>query len=696
MPYQDQQEKTTAVSRGETLVGKVIAGKYLVLSQLGRGGMSSVYKAEQQLLRKVFALKMLHPHLLVDNNAVVRFRQEASAAINLSHPNIITIFDFDIWEDRPFQVIDYLDGVSLSEEIKRKGGLPLERLLPIWKQIARGLEHAHNKNVVHRDLKPSNVMLTQPAGQPDFVKILDFGIAKVLPTEGQAIEQLTQTGEIFGSPSYMSPEQCLGNKLDTRSDIYSMGCLMYESVVGKPPFSGESVMGTIRKHLEEPVPEIGPYIVDPNAAQQMEYILARAMAKDPDQRYQSMKELVADLESLEKRKRAPWLTTLRRRWQTAQLRSGQKRHRMPGKVVAAIVCSCLLIASLAIFALVQPLLASVPAYQPIDCPTFTPEFTAGSEFMAQHPEIQIVEDALTSNASRIGNKRRKAQRLRDAAAADARCGNFGEVVRKCRAITQIVADLQKEDNSATEQQIYESLDGAELNRGKLLADFASIGDGCYFAEPPALDYALKFYSLAETQLRDNAKGIDRRLKMKMADLKVRQGEWASALKLLKMARGLELREAFPATMFKVDFGENEGINDRAVFKTLIGMSAEKLGQFGLAQHAWQSAGAEWRRLSHDADSDVAGQYADSAIQSYFHQALCCEADGSPQDAERILQTDVLPAFTAATPKYRTNMPAVLMELSQVQQKQGKWWDALYTSWQAHYRASMSEKREKSQ
>jgi eukaryotic-like serine/threonine-protein kinase len=229
--------------------GSVFADKYEIGEALGSGGMSTVYRAQHLFLDKVVAIKLLNQQLASDASAVQRFQVEAKAAYELDHPNLLGVYDFGLSTDgQAYIVMDYLEGESLADIIKREGTVDLARALPIFLDICSGLAHAHDKGVLHRDIKPSNVMLVIGARGKLTAKIVDFGLAKVY--DDSALK-LTQTGEIFGSPLYMSPEQCRGLPLDFRSDLYSLGVLMYETLSGRVPIMGTSVYDTFAKKLSE-------------------------------------------------------------------------------------------------------------------------------------------------------------------------------------------------------------------------------------------------------------------------------------------------------------------------------------------------------------------------------------------------------------------------------------------------------------
>ena len=258
-----------------------------------------VYKANHLLMDRIVAIKMLKAHLVTNPQSLKRFQQEAKAVSYLMHPNIVAVFDFGVSPDaQPYLVMDYLDGINLTELIEQQKHLEVQRSIRIFLQVCDALAHAHQKGVIHRDLKPSNIMLVKTKDQDETVKIVDFGIAKLMPWAEKEFQKLTQTGESFGSPVYMSPEQCLGEKLDIRSDIYSLGCLMYETLVGSPPHLGKHVLETMYKHLnEQPLPP-STIMHDPTFPGSLERIVLKALSKQPADRYQSMTELKTDLEQV--------------------------------------------------------------------------------------------------------------------------------------------------------------------------------------------------------------------------------------------------------------------------------------------------------------------------------------------------------------------------------------------------------------
>lgn len=283
-----------AHNQTDKLIGTIAADRYEIIARLGQGAMGTVYKAKHTSIGRFFALKTLNAHIAADERSLKRFEAEARAMSVLTHPNLIQISDYGKTADGiPFFVMEFLDGISLSERIAKSGPLPLEPALPLFAQIADALEHAHAKSLIHRDLKPSNIMLI--GENLDFPKVVDLGIAKLV-SEGRGGDsqnlQLTMTGEIFGSPLYMSPEQCQGNQLDARSDIYSLGCVMYEAMSGRPPFKGKNVAQTIYQHMHETAARI-TYLSD-----DMSELIMQCLAKEPEMRPPSMAAVRERLRSI--------------------------------------------------------------------------------------------------------------------------------------------------------------------------------------------------------------------------------------------------------------------------------------------------------------------------------------------------------------------------------------------------------------
>ena len=264
---------------------RIYSGRYELTHLIARGGMAQVYRAMDRQLERPVALKVLFPELSVDRTFVERFRREAQAAANLSHPNIVPVFDWGEDDGSYFIVMEYVEGRPLSAVLRDPEPLPPRQIATIGAGVAAALAFAHRHGVVHRDVKPGNVLIT-PDGD---VKVTDFGIARAMNTE----ESLTQTGAVMGTAAYFSPEQAEGKGVDSRSDIYSLGVVLYEMAVGRPPFTGDSPVAVASKHVRD-MPVL-PREANPSVPPALEAVVMKAMAKNPDDRYGSAEELRADL-----------------------------------------------------------------------------------------------------------------------------------------------------------------------------------------------------------------------------------------------------------------------------------------------------------------------------------------------------------------------------------------------------------------
>lgn len=275
---------------GEELApGALIGGRYLIVEAISGGGMGRVYKARHQLMKRTIAVKTLLPSMVASGAALKRFQQEAEALSSLSHPNILSVFDFFIAEDgQPYLVMDYLEGTNLDQVRQDEGPMSAERAQRVFCQACSALAAAHAAGIIHRDLKPSNIMLVKHGVVADNVKVIDFGIAKIITAEDGSSEQLTATGEVFGSAQYMSPEQCRAQHPDARSDIYSLGCVMYASLTGKPPFIADDPIQCMYKQVnEEPAP-FPDSVICPT---ELKNVVFKALKKNPAERFQSMEEM---------------------------------------------------------------------------------------------------------------------------------------------------------------------------------------------------------------------------------------------------------------------------------------------------------------------------------------------------------------------------------------------------------------------
>lgn len=288
MPDQDIEIKIKA---GEP----ILDSRYVLGERLGQGGMGAVYKATQTTTGRAVAVKVCSDAL--DDNARKRMEQELVAIRSLHHPNLVGLIDFGYDEaGRPFLVEELLQGETLAQMIARKKFLDQDTIIEIFAQICQGLAHVHEKGFVHRDLKPSNIMVTQSTTGETHIKIIDFGIAKF----SQHTQGLTRTGEVIGSPLYMSPEQAQGLKLDSRSDIYSVGCMLFEAATGRPPFLGESPLQTLMLRMHEDPPpfiSVSPYAV---LEREFEQVVRRTLSRDVKDRYQTCAALNGDLRCLQR------------------------------------------------------------------------------------------------------------------------------------------------------------------------------------------------------------------------------------------------------------------------------------------------------------------------------------------------------------------------------------------------------------
>lgn len=276
-------------------VNTILAGRYELLEKIGAGGMGTVYRGRHIEIGREVAIKVLYPDQSADDREIQRFKQEAKLAATLSHGNVGAVYDFgETPEGFLFLIMDYIHGPNLSQELRANGPMEDVKAIPLFIQIASGLAHAHRRGLVHRDLKPSNIMLVSD-GPTRHAKIVDFGIAKAL---GEHEQGLTKTGELFGSPLYMSPEQCAGQPLDGRSDLYSLGCVMFETLSGKAPFKGETIVQTIFKHMNEDPEALNVVRPGINISPELENIITTCMQKSPDRRFQNADDLVAALEGL--------------------------------------------------------------------------------------------------------------------------------------------------------------------------------------------------------------------------------------------------------------------------------------------------------------------------------------------------------------------------------------------------------------
>ena len=264
--------------------GSKINDRYQIIKTLGEGGMANVYLAHDEILDRNVAVKVLRGDLANDEKFVRRFQREALSASSLSHPNIVEMYDVGEDDGGYYIVMEYVDGKTLKQVLKQRGKLSVTEVVDIMLQVTDGMAHAHDAYIIHRDIKPQNIMIL-PNG---VIKITDFGVATALNST-----QLTQTNSVMGTVHYLPPEQANGKGSTIRSDIYSMGIMMYELLTGKVPYKGESAVEIALKHLKEPIPSIRKEI--PSIPQSIENIILKACAKNPKNRYSDARSMHEDL-----------------------------------------------------------------------------------------------------------------------------------------------------------------------------------------------------------------------------------------------------------------------------------------------------------------------------------------------------------------------------------------------------------------
>lgn len=281
----------------DPMVGTLFCDRFQITEVLGGGGMGMVYRATHLMMQRSVAIKILHTKMIGNADALKRFKVEAHAASNFSHPNILNVHDFGVSnQGQPYMVMDFLEGINLTTLLDAEKQIPVSRAINMFLQMSSALAHAHSKDIIHRDVKPSNIMLVEFEGRREFVKLVDFGIAKVLNPSTPEAENLTRTGEVFGSPLYMSPEQCQGKKLDARADIYSLGAVMYRVVSGKPIFESTDPLETMFRQVSEMPAGFAKVCPELQIPPRLEAVIFKCLAKDREHRYQSMNELKDELE----------------------------------------------------------------------------------------------------------------------------------------------------------------------------------------------------------------------------------------------------------------------------------------------------------------------------------------------------------------------------------------------------------------
>jgi len=279
-----------------SLVGQTIAGRFELLDLIGEGGYGEVYRAVQVSMDREVAIKVIHPHLAATPGVSERFSREAVVASKLTHPNSVVYFDFGEVDGLLYLAMEFVKGKALSDLLAAEGPLPVSRTAHIALQVLGALREAHNQRMVHRDLKPANILITTRAGDPDFVKVIDFGLAKIVrgPADSKPPgDGLTQTGAIMGTPAYMSPEQIRGEDLDGRCDLYALGIILYVCLTGRKPFMGGTPVETAARQLTDPIPTLRP--LNPSVPETMELLVMSLLAKDREHRPADADEVAAVL-----------------------------------------------------------------------------------------------------------------------------------------------------------------------------------------------------------------------------------------------------------------------------------------------------------------------------------------------------------------------------------------------------------------
>ncbi|HVU02223.1 MAG TPA: serine/threonine-protein kinase [Polyangiaceae bacterium] len=288
----------TEARGSDPFIGReILGGEFRILQRIGTGGMGSVYKAEQPEMSRMVAIKILHPKLTNRQDLVARFRREARAMAQLSHPNTVKVFNYGELDDGSLYIVmEFLEGRNLNRAVKREGPMTVDRAIPILIQVCGALQEAHQMGIIHRDLKPENIFLSKQMGMDEYPKVLDFGLAKV--TEQQmrpGSVNLTQEGMVFGTPEFMSPEQAQGQTLEATSDIYSLAVILYEALTGKLPFDARSPMEFIQKHVVDPPIPLSERVPGLKFPKGLDDVIGKALEKEPGRRYQSAIEFAAAL-----------------------------------------------------------------------------------------------------------------------------------------------------------------------------------------------------------------------------------------------------------------------------------------------------------------------------------------------------------------------------------------------------------------
>lgn len=632
----------------ENLVGHTLSDRYALLALIGMGGMSAVYKAKDIKLNKPLAVKVLLPHLMANPISHQRFQVEAQAASSLSHPNLIVTHDFGVTPDgRPYLVMELLDGLSLSDLLKREKRLPLERAVPIFIQICDALSHAHAKGVLHRDLKPSNVMISPASGGIDFVRLLDFGIAKVMPQEGAESMGLTRTGEVFGSPNYMSPEQCSGSKVDPRADIYSMGCLMYEVLSGRPPLVGENIMETLLKQMNDPPPDfksVDPDLVVPH---QMELIIFKALAKNPNERFPSADVLGEALRAFQQNVTVLLLKKIQDRFQVIKLKIRPLKKRE--KILLAFAAAVSLMLCVAATRLLMP-------YFEMETKTAFPIDKAFMPVPIARPATPPPQEPIFMRSLEV-----QEEMLR----ADPNSDRYDEYVRSVESLAQnYAAQKYFKEAAVCYRNLFElgTRHDGDKARGTRIA-LEGLAD-CDFKLGQYREAAKHYATLLENTRNEQLTNHHNELRLKEATSLYALGEFSNALpEFQRVVRQLQNSDHFKAEDYAVTCARMaECYRARSLWN-------EAIHQYENADDAYKQLLQEGGYFSSDNVSETR-----SALVS-FYRAFCLYKLDKLETASKAYKA-VIPRLKKLSGPGRDLAVPAMMQYADIMWRQGNYLDAI--------------------
>jgi len=285
-------------------VGQVVDDRYKLLEVMAAGAMGEVFKAERVPVGKLVAIKFLHASFISDHEFQARFDRETRVMSKLAHPNCVSVVDFGVWHDTPYLVMDFVNGETLRKRLDDRGALPPDKALALARQVTAGLAHAHEQGIIHRDVKPANIMISDEIGHGERVRILDFGLARL---RGNVGRDATQTNMVVGTPNYMAPEQTVpGGTIDARTDLYALGVVLFEMVVGERPFAAEDTLALLGMHRGAPIPRLADRVDEDTALPEgLQALIDKAMAKSPDARFQTAIEMANAIDGIPGLKSSP-------------------------------------------------------------------------------------------------------------------------------------------------------------------------------------------------------------------------------------------------------------------------------------------------------------------------------------------------------------------------------------------------------